>query len=180
MFSCKDVFNKCEQICKYLQICSHLLKKSLKKRSLFMQFPCQQNFFVFRIKSEKKSQFQKVIFLRDFFHFHFDTYLCSFLTHFYARWYQNVIHTCGGFLGSENWGLQKRLKFCKLFLFCELYHEKTLFFHGGKKWRLFPYFDNEIIFYYDELFECTFNFKFCWNIFYSQTLTQIKHQKSNI
>ena len=31
--------------CRYLWICSHLLKKT----SLFMQCPCQQNFFVFRI-----------------------------------------------------------------------------------------------------------------------------------
>ena len=38
---------------------------------------------------KKKSQFQNIIILRDF-DFGFDTYLCSFLTHFQARWHQNV------------------------------------------------------------------------------------------
>ena len=28
--------------CRYLRICSHLLKKSLRKTSLFMQYPCQK------------------------------------------------------------------------------------------------------------------------------------------
>ena len=92
MFSFKYIFSKCEEICRYLRICSHLLRKYLKETSLFMQCPYQQNFFVFRIRLKKKSQLQKIMFLRDF-DFYFGMYLCSFLTHFYASWSQNVIHT---------------------------------------------------------------------------------------
>ena len=36
-FSIKDFFSKCEQIRKKLQICSHLLKKSLMENFIFLQ-----------------------------------------------------------------------------------------------------------------------------------------------
>ena len=34
-FSIKDIFSKCDQICKKLLICSHLLKKSLMENFFF-------------------------------------------------------------------------------------------------------------------------------------------------
>ena len=34
-FSIKDFFSKCEQICRKLRICSHLLKKSLMENFIF-------------------------------------------------------------------------------------------------------------------------------------------------
>ena len=43
--------------------------------------------------------------------------------------------------------------------------KKIYFFHGTKKRRFFPYFHHDIIFFCAKLFESTFNFKFCWNIF---------------
>ena len=51
----------------------------------------------------------------------------------------------GGFYGSENSGLQKRLNFCNLLLFCELDHEK-IFFHGTKKRRFFLIFTMKLSF----------------------------------
>ena len=41
-FSIKNFFSKCDQICRRLRICSHLLKKSLKKTLFFVQ--CWLNF----------------------------------------------------------------------------------------------------------------------------------------
>ena len=43
-------------------------------------------------------------------------------------------------LGFENWGLQERLKFCSLLLFCELHHEKTLSFSWRKETAFFLIF----------------------------------------
>ena len=60
------------------------------------------------------------------------------------------------------------LKFCKLFLFCELHHKKTFFSWRKETAFLFPYFHYEISFCRAELFECSVNFKFC------------KHQRSKI
>ena len=76
----------------------------------------------------------------------------------------------------------KEVKILQIALVCfqvvELYYEK-IFFHGGNKELFFPYFHYEIIFCCTELFECTFNFKFCQNIFIflnintNQTLSKI-------
>ena len=49
-----------------------------------MQCLCQQNFLYLELCLKKKSQFQKIIFLRDF-DFDFDTHLCPFLNHFHVR-----------------------------------------------------------------------------------------------
>ena len=35
-FSVKDFFSECDQICCFLQICSHLLKKSLMENFIFL------------------------------------------------------------------------------------------------------------------------------------------------
>ena len=43
-------------------------------------------------------------------------------------------------LGFRKLRFQKSLKFCKLFLFCELHHEKALFFSWRKVTSFFPYF----------------------------------------
>ena len=65
------------------------------------------------------------------------------------------------------------------FQVCKLHREK-MFFYGGSKQLFFPYFHYEIIFCYTKLFECTFNFKFCQNIFIflnintNQTLRKIR------
>ena len=50
------------------------------------------------------------------------------------------------------------------FQVCKSHHEK-IFFHGGNKQLFFPYFHYKIILCCTGLFECTFNFKFCQNIF---------------
>ena len=39
-FSVKAFFSKCDQICRKLRICSHLLKKSLMKNSIFCAVAC--------------------------------------------------------------------------------------------------------------------------------------------
>ena len=44
------------------------------------------------------------------------------------------------FLGWEYWSLQKRLKFCKLDLFCELHNEKNIIFYYGRKKQRFSLF----------------------------------------
>ena len=50
------------------------------------------------------------------------------------------------------------------FQVCKSHHEK-IFFHGGNKQLFFPYFHYKIILCSTGLFECTFNFKLCQNIF---------------
>ena len=37
-FSIKDYFNKCDQIGSFIQIWSHLLKKSLTEKAIFVQW----------------------------------------------------------------------------------------------------------------------------------------------
>ena len=39
------------------------------------------------------------------------------------------------------------------------------FYYRAKKWHFFPYFYCEIIFYRTELWDCTLNIKFCWDVF---------------
>ena len=50
-----------------------------------MQCPCQQNFFVFIITSDKEKLVLKYHVFKSL-DFYFDTYLYSFLTDFQARW----------------------------------------------------------------------------------------------
>ena len=61
-------------------------------------------------------------------------------------------------------GLQKRLKFCKSDIFCELRNEKTLFSIMDERNTVFSLFYHRITFCSTELFDCTVNFKFYLNI----------------
>ena len=70
----------------------HLLKKILKENIPFHAVSeATKLFSCLELRLKKKSQLQKIILLRNF-DFDFDTYLCCFLTHFHARWYQKIIH----------------------------------------------------------------------------------------
>ena len=43
-FSIKDFFSKCDQICRKLQIWSHLLKKSITENTILVQCKCIEPF----------------------------------------------------------------------------------------------------------------------------------------
>ena len=63
--------------CRYLRICSHLLKKFLKKISLHVVSMSKKNSLCLELRLKEKSKFQKIIFLRGF-DFDFDTYFAPF------------------------------------------------------------------------------------------------------
>ena len=117
MFFFKIVFSKCKQISMYLQIFPHFLKKSLKKTSRIMQYPCQQN-CVFKVFLNKESQFQKIIFLRDF-DFDFDRYLSSFLTYFHACWYKM------SYTFKPTWNIHLQVFFEQVCPFVTIRHERV-------------------------------------------------------
>ena len=79
---------------KYMQESADLFTftKEIPKENISCSVRVKKTSLCLELRLKKKSQFQKITFIRDF-DFDFDTYLCSFLTHFHARWYQNVIRT---------------------------------------------------------------------------------------
>ena len=88
-FSIKDFFCKCDQICSFLWIWSHLLQKSLMENFIFCAvirikkiLPVNNNshFALIVIKSEV------TIYLRSFFYFFLIWSIFSFMTrYFYSR-----------------------------------------------------------------------------------------------
>ena len=75
---------------------------------------------------------------------------------------------------------QRRLKFCKSDLFCELNNGKHYFLLWMKETAFFPCFYHGIIFSSAELFDCTVKFKFYLNIFLNINTNQTsKEQYSN-
>ena len=68
-------------------------------------------------------------------------------------------------LGFRKLRSSKKVEILQVTVVLRVVSWKKKFFHGTKKRRFFPYFHHDIIFFCAKLFECTFNFKFCWNIF---------------
>ena len=72
---------------RYLQVLADLFtftKEIFKNHPFSCSVPVNKISLCLELRLKKKSQFQKIIFFRDF-DFDFDTHPCSFLNHFHAR-----------------------------------------------------------------------------------------------
>ena len=75
-FSIKDFFSKCDQICSFLRIWSHLPKKSLMEHFIF----CAVDLF--------REQLESALPQHDFNNLEHDTFIKIFLTQTYSSWKQ--------------------------------------------------------------------------------------------
>ena len=79
--------------------------------------------------------------------------ICRFLLKFpFLRW----------LLGLRKLRSSKKAEILQVVLVLRV---ASFFIMGKRNGVFFPYFRYEIIFYWVELFECPFNFKFCQNVF---------------
>ena len=81
----------------------------------------------------------------------------------YLRW----------FLGLRKLRPSKKLKFCKSYLFCELHHEKWIFYYGGKKGRSFLICIMELFSAALSYLNALSTLNFSRNFFYVKAWTQI-------
>ena len=68
-------------------------------------------------------------------------------------------------LGFKKLKSTKKVEILLVALVLRVASWKNFFFSWRKEMAFFPYFQYEIIFCWAELFECAFNFEFCYNIF---------------